>query len=568
MRHRVTFLPQGRITSTPDGGTLLSAAHWAGVPIESTCGGCGTCGKCRVRLREGSAAIDEADRRFLSDDRLQQGWRLACRTAVHAAYVVETLPVGTPRAAWAASGRTIAVDANVRKVHLRSDQALDEMGGGQSCSTSPSATGVLCGEELIAVEAGDTTARSFGLALDIGTTTVSGAVVNLTTGAVEASGSAPNRQAVYGADVIARIHHAVRAPNGLAELQAALAATMQQLTEELTARSEELYEAVAVGNATMLHLLLGIDPAGIAVSPFLPAFRDALTVRAAEVGLHLHPEARLSTLPLLGAYAGADVVSGLLATDVVRRSDGKARLYLDVGTNSEIALCAGGRALATAAPAGPAFEGAHIRGGMPEAPGAIERVEIGDDVRLGIAGGGPRPVGICGSGLVDAVAELLRCGLIAASGRFASGRFPDALQKRLIPDWGFLLSAPEDGIILTQADLRALQLAKAAIAAGTRVLMDRLGVRTEDLEEVLLAGSFGTYLNAGSARAIGLVPGVPIERIRAVGNAALEGARIALISRAERDAARQMPDHVEYVELSGDPGFNDCFSAALAFPRA
>ena len=607
MKHRVTFVPQTRTTLTPDGATLWSAASWAGLPMESACGGRGACGQCRVRVVEGAGPATEADRRFLSAAKLQEGWRLACRAAIHADCRVEGLrALAAPKAAPPGGGRAAALCPNVAKLYvrpptpsagdLRSDltrlaAALRDAGyevravpavwralPGLLRHGDGSLTATLCGDEAIAVEPGDTRSRNFGLALDIGTTTVAGMIVNLNTGAVEAAESFLNRQAAFGADVISRISYAASHEGGLAVLSEAIAATVNELVDQMTLRCgvarEELYEAVAVGNATMLHLLLGIDPAPIGVSPFIPVVRDAVTLPAAEAGLRLHPDARVSTLPHLGAYVGADIVAGLLATDVMRRADGKLRLYLDVGTNSEIVLGEGDRWLATAAPAGPAFEGAQIRCGMRASTGAIEHVEIAEDVIVHVVGGG-RPEGICGSGLIDAVAALRQCGLVDPSGRLVRpaavrGRLPSAVVERLVGQdgvAGFRLGSREDGIILTQADVRALQLAKAALASGIRVLLARMEAGPEDLQEVLLAGAFGSYLNPASARAIGLVPGVPLERIRAVGNAAGEGARIALVSRHEREAAGQMPQYVEYVELSGHPAFDHLFTESLAFPE-
>lgn len=440
-------------------------------------------------------------------------------------------------------------------------------------------TAVICGDEVIAVEPGDTTDQAYGLALDIGTTTVVGAVINLKTGAVAAVQSALNGQASFGADVISRISHAMLEPEGLEALRAAIVNTINTLLDGLLATSgvarEHLYEAVAVGNATMLHLLFGIDPEPIGVGPFIPAVEEAVTLPAAEVGLRLHPQARLSTLPHLGAYVGADIVAGVLATGLARNQDDRWRLYIDVGTNGEIVFGSARGTLATAAPAGPAFEGAQIKCGMRASRGAIEGVQITDDVRLQIIGGEVRPLGLCGSGLVDAVAELIRVGLLDTSGRLkrpeeVRGRLPEALVDRLEETGGvraFRLSAPEDGVILTQPDIRALQFAKAAIASGSEVLMARMGVTADQLHEVLLAGSFGSYINPASARTIGLVPWVPVERIVAVGNAAGEGAKIALLSFREREAASRIPDFIEYLELSGRPEFNDIFTEALAFPQ-
>lgn len=406
-----------------------------------------------------------------------------------------------------------------------------------------------------------------------------GALVDLRTGAALQAQSALNTQAIHGADVIARITYAMLEPDGLDVLQSNIRETLTGLIERLLSSAalsrNEVYEIVVAGNATMLHLLLGIDPEAIGVEPFIPALTRAITVRAADLGLHLHPETRLSTLPHLGAYVGADIVAGILATGLARQTDPGYRLFIDVGTNGEIVLGSRDRLIATAAPAGPAFEGAQITCGMRASQGAIEGVKIDDDVRLQIIGGVERPLGLCGSGLVDAVAELLRGGLLNASGLLAlreevEGRLPQKVVERLhlLPNGmrAFRLSDAADGIVLTQSDIRALQFAKAAIASGAAVLLEAAGIGVEDLVEVQLAGSFGTYINPASARAIGLVPAVPVERIVAVGNAAGEGAKMALLSYREREAADRIPEFVEYLELSGRPEFNDIFAEALAFP--
>lgn len=588
--HRVTFLPSGLTTRAPAGATILDAANWAGVPIDSVCGGRGTCGKCGVKIVSGAGTAPV----------------LACRTSIIRDSTVEVpIVMGTPRAAVPGRLRDVVLCPNVHKVPLTfseplPDGATSDLGrltdalrtAGYDAQVGISvlqqlprvfrefanpATAVVCGDECIAIEAGDTAARTFGLALDIGTTSVAGAIVNLSTGAVEATASLLNSQVRYGADVIARISHAAH-EGGVSELQACVTQTISDLTGEALAqcevRPEEIYEVVAVGNATMLHLLLGIDPSGIGVSPFVPAFRDPVTVRTADLGLRMHPEGRLTTLAIAGAYVGADILAGLLATDFLRIRDDKLRLFVDVGTNGEMAARRGERCVCAASPAGPAFEGAQIQCGMRATEGAIEHVKIDGDVRLGIIGGNQRPSGICGSGLIDAIAELRRCGLIDESGRFAqpeiaSELVPEALAKRMATKNGrieFRLSDGEPPIVLTQADVRALQYAKAAVAAGTDVLLSHLGARAEDVEEVLLAGAFGSYLDPASARAIGLVPTVPLERIRVVGNAAGQGAILALLSRGEREAARQMPKFLEYVELSGNPGFTERFTKLLTFP--
>lgn len=610
MKHPITFLPSQLVTHVPDGVTVFNAANWAGLAIDSTCGGRGTCGKCKVRLLQGAPNASEADQRFLSEAELAEGWRLSCRASVHSACLADIPRLMTsPKAALLGYGRHVLLNPNVAKIYLplaephledqQSDLARVLAGlraEGYEAQALPSVwralpkllrqnnfcvTAIIVGDELIALEPGDTTDKLYGLALDIGTTTVVGAVVNLNTGAVEAVQSTLNRQATFGADVISRVSHTMMEADGLATLHARIIGTINTLLDELLAscgvEREHIYEAVAVGNATMLHLLLNIDPEPISVAPFIPAINEAVTLPAADLGLRLHPQARLSTLPHLGAYVGADIVAGALATDVVRNADDKWRLYIDVGTNGEIILGSRAQAVSTAAPAGPAFEGAQIKCGMRASVGAIEGVQIvEDEIRLQIIGGDVEPLGICGSGLVDAAAELVRHGLVNASGKLLTLNearecgLPEGLINRIVlmenGARAFLLSAPEAGIVLTQPDVRALQFAKAAIAAGVQVLLARLGLAASDLHEVLLAGSFGSYINPASARAIGLVPWVPVEHIVAVGNAAGEGAKIALLSCREREAANRLPEFIEYIELSGRPEFNDIFMEALAFP--
>ena len=441
-------------------------------------------------------------------------------------------------------------------------------------------TAVIVGDELIAVEPGDTTGWAYGLALDIGTTTVVAAHRQSQdrrggSGQIHAQ---PAGQLWRGCDLARQFHHdRARRPGRAAHGHCGHHQRPGRpgSGDKCGVPRTEIYEAVAVGNATMLHLLLGIHPEPISVAPFIPCIAAPVTLPASDTGLCLHPQARLSTLPHLGAYVGADIVAGVLATGLARNKDGKQRLYIDVGTNGEIVLGSAQRTVSTAAPAGPAFEGAQIRCGMRASAGAIEGVRITDTVQLQIIGGEVAPVGICGSGLVDVVAELIKCGLVDASGRMARpeavrGMLPDALINRLIEVNGiraFLLSEPEHRIYLTQPDIRALQFAKGAIAAGVDVLMQELGIGADDLHEVMLAGSFGSYINPASARLIGLVPWVPVERIVAVGNAAGEGAKIALLSFREREAANRIPQFVEYLELSGRPEFNDIFTDALRFPE-
>jgi uncharacterized 2Fe-2S/4Fe-4S cluster protein (DUF4445 family) len=596
----VIYRPYDRTTRVPPGTTLFSAAHWIGLPIDSTCGGRGTCGKCKVRLLDGTSEITTADHRLLRKDEVDEGWRLSCQARIYEDITCEVPQLlRVPKAATMGLSRLVIIDPNVRKVYIelaepdlhdqRSDvnrlrDALTAEGHDMSAGiavlrTLPATlreasfkvTAVLAGEHLVAVEAGDTTEECFGVAFDVGTTTLVGTLMNLRTGMAAAVRSTLNGQAPFGADVISRISHAMNGRDSVEELKTAVVGTMNWILDELYREAgvtpERTYEAVVVGNVTMLHLLFGIDPTPISMMPFTPAFMDALSVRADEVGLRIHPGGYIQTLPALGAYVGADIVSGVLATGIARED--KMRVFVDVGTNGEIVIGSSQRTLATAAPAGPAFEGSQIKCGMRATDGAIEGVHLGDTVELQVIGGDIKPLGLCGSGLVDAVAQLLNVGLLDHSGRMLSVlEAPDhPLSNRLIEVEGVRAFQLAEGVYLSQRDVRELQFAKGSIATGIMILMDILGVSASDLDEIFLGGSFGSYLNPESAKIIGLVPPVDVDKIIAVGNSAGEGAKIALLSYRERQVAFELPSRIEYIELSGRADFNDAFVSVLGFPH-
>jgi uncharacterized 2Fe-2S/4Fe-4S cluster protein (DUF4445 family) len=606
---RVTFLPKGTDTRVPPGTTVFHAAAWIGQPVESTCGGRGTCGKCRVRIVSGPSPVTPADQQHLEADEIASGWRLSCQAEVREDTVVEVPRLlGTPKTAMFGVGRQVILDPNVHKVHLRlappelhdqrSDlervqEALGRAGfaaaadlpvlralPGALRATDFDVTAVVCGGDLVAIEPGDTTGSVHGAAFDLGTTTIVGTLLDLVTGEARAVASSLNRQAVHGGDVLSRISHSMGRAEGLAELQGLAAATFNDLLEELAREAgvprDRIYEITVAGNCTMQHLLLSIDPEPISMTPFAPAISRGLEVRADSLGIRIHPHGRAYLFPHLGAYVGGDIVAGLLATALPRGD--RLRLFVDVGTNGEIVLGSERRTVSTAAPAGPAFEGAEISCGMRATRGAIEGVRItGATVTLQTIGDAP-PLGLCGSGLIDAVAQLYRAGLLDAGGRLrsaeeAAGFAPPPIRERLVTQDGVrafvLATAAETGsrrVILTQKDIRQLQFAKGSIATGIQVLMKEMGVRAADLHEVLLAGAFGSYIHPDSARTIGLVPPVALDRIKAIGNAAGEGAKIGLLSYRERDAAEAMPGRVEYLELSGREDFNDLFMKALGFP--
>jgi uncharacterized 2Fe-2S/4Fe-4S cluster protein (DUF4445 family) len=582
----------------PSGTPIFDAASWNGIAIDSTCGGHGTCKKCKVRIDEGEVPVSAVDPRAFSLDELREGWRLACRAPAQADLVVHVPPLQTrPKAALVGVGRHVILRPAVQKRHLvmeepsledqRSDvqrvlDAIEDLEprvglgvvrdlGKTLRAAHFDVTAVVCDEELIAVEPGDTTSRRFAIAFDLGTTTVVATLLDLETGTPAAVRSMLNRQQPYGADVISRVSATMLDDAALGALCERAHETLRQLAgevcEEAGVDPHEVYEIVVVGNVTMVQLALGIDPEPLSMAPFIVAAHDLPPATAADFGVAVHPRAPAVIFPSLGAYVGADIVAGMLATGLVR--DKRLRLFIDVGTNSEIALGSHDRVLATAAPAGPAFEAAQIRCGMRAAEGAIEGVKIAGDVELQVIGD-VAPVGICGSGLVDCVAELVQAGILDHSGRFV----PEEVAAEISPTLGerltkigeervFMLA---DKVYLSQRDVRELQFAKASIATGWHILMNELGVGPEDVAQVLLAGSFGAYLSPASAVRIGLVPRMALPRIVSAGNVASEGAKMAALSVRERAEARSLIHEVEYVELSGREDFNDMFIDQLAFP--
>jgi uncharacterized 2Fe-2S/4Fe-4S cluster protein (DUF4445 family) len=605
-RVRLRFEPDGADVRVPGGTPIFDAASWNGVAIDSTCGGHGTCKKCKVRIVEGDVPVSSVDPRAFSPEELRQGWRLACRASARRDLVVEVPPLQTrPKAALVGVGRHVILRPAVQKRHLVLDEpsmedqrsdlervmaALEDLEprvelpvlrklGTVLRESHFDVTAVVCDALLIDLEPGDTTARRYALAFDLGTTTVVATLLDLETGQPVEVRSMLNRQQPFGADVISRISATMMQDDALDTLQARAQETLAQLADEVCAEARvdpgEVYEISVCGNVTMMQLALGIDPEPLSMAPFVVATHELPPTTAVDFGVRVHPRAPAFVFPSLGAYVGGDIVAGMLATGMTR--DRRLRLFIDVGTNSEIALGDQERVLATAAPAGPAFEAAQIRCGMRAAEGAIEGVKIEDDAMTLEVIGDTEPIGVCGSGLVDCVAELVKAGLLDHSGRFvtaeAAAEIAPGLAGRLTmvgQERVFVLHArgadPAESVYLSQRDVRELQFAKASIATGWNILLRELGLGPDAIQQVLLAGSFGAYLSPASAIRIGLVPRLALPRIVSAGNVAGEGAKMAALSVRERAEARSIVREVSYVELSGRTDFNDLFIDQLAFP--
>ena len=620
---RVDFEPVGKRVEVTAGETLLDAARAAGIELASVCGGHGHCGRCRLSVLAGDIGDPaEADRSFLSQPELDDGQRLACQT-----HIAGGVRVHVPRASLVTSqrlqigglARDVAVEAEVREwlaeappptlSDHRSDfdrvaQSLQAAHGLGGLTAEPAVlrqlsplarrtgwrlTAYLRGREIVGVAAPGR--RPAGLAVDLGTTKIAGYLVDLQTGEELAADGVMNPQIAYGEDVIARLAHAARDPAGSQRLAEAVRAAINDLAGSLAADAgvarDQIAAASIVGNTAMHHLLLALPTRQLSVSPFVPAASRPLDVRARDLGLELAPGAYVQVPPCVSGFVGADHVAMVLATDLDRAD--RVAVGLDIGTNTEIALCKPGGPGAPGAPgapsgtggppltsascaSGPAFEGAHIHDGMRAADGAIEGIRLTPDGAELRVVGNIRPVGICGSGIVDAIAELRRTGRVNERGRLRADA-PGVRRGRQGRDrLEFLLAPAADtgngkDIVVTQGDIDEIQLAKGAIAAGVRVVLQATGTDPDSVEEVIVAGAFGTYLNLDSALDIGLLPWLPLARYRQVGNAAGAGAKATLLSVTERDRARRIAEHVNYVELTTFPGFQRQFARSMLFPN-
>jgi len=593
------------------GINLLNLAQRHSIPLNSYCGGRGTCGKCLIRIEGQASPLSPVELNFLSPSSLQTGERLACQVQLWGDSEVKILQAASgklEKALEATLYPLFALDPGIHKWSfprpdpLRTPSSstwgivrhrLEERGvevphadwrtlqelGDKLWNWNPW-TATIAGSRLIGIEPGDTSNQLYGMAFDIGTTTVVGYLLDLSRGEQMALSSMLNPQVSFGADVISRISLASTNPSGLQMLQDRIISALNSIIEEAAGSAHipptSIYALSIVGNTTMHHLLLGLDPSGLGHLPYNPVLADPIEICASDLGIHVAPRAPIFLLPNISGYVGSDTVGGLLSTGLPYR-EGIA-LGIDIGTNGEMALGSRYGILASSTAAGPAFEGSQISCGMRAEPGAISQVFLEDgEVRWKAVGEIP-PRGLCGSGLVDLVALLLRQGLIDEGGRFQNpellgSSLPPGMRSRLRPShdgWEFVLDkgGPSSRpIALAQRDIRELQLAKAAIRAGINILMDEMAIEISQIEEICLAGAFGNYIDPANAQAIGLIPPYPLERIRPVGNAAGEGAKMALLSKEARKEASRIARAARYVELASRPDFQDRFVESMAFPR-
>ena len=609
--YRVTFQPDGRSVFALRGTKLVEAAGQAGIILNQPCGGEGTCGKCRVEVQHNAPEPTPSDRRLLDPAKVADGWRLACQLTVTGDMVV-SIPQETrffeQIVLTEGKGRKYPFNPNLRKRYVTVAKAtvedqrshLDRLKAaigeddvqaelpvvralaGLIQDEERALTVVLEGDEIQWLEEADTTRSLWGVAFDIGTTTLVGTLMDLTDESHvgrQFVASRTNPQIHFGDDVVSRITYIGQNADGLDKLRKRLLGSLQEMILELCAQAgiepEAIYEATAVGNTTMTHILLGVDPASIGRAPYVTVMRESVDVKAREAGLEINRNANLHVLPNIAGFVGSDTVAMILASGMAR--DEAVQIGIDIGTNGEVVIGNRDRLIACSCAAGPAFEGARIRYGMRATEGAISTVVINDGIEVGVIGGG-RPSGICGSGLVDIVAELLDVGVIDPTGRIRDGAdvpdgVPDAVRQAIVRFEGqpAVILVPEarskvrEPIMLTQRDIREVQLAKAAIQAGIQVIASEFGVRPDEVDRVLVAGGFGNFIRRSHAKRIGLLPPVHTDRIEYIGNAASSGAKIVLACRDCREEAEEISLATHYVELANRPDFQMYYMDAMMF---
>jgi uncharacterized 2Fe-2S/4Fe-4S cluster protein (DUF4445 family) len=630
-QHRLILMPSGRQGDIPAGTTVLEAARQLGVEIESICGGRQTCGKCLIAHEIGTFqkhGISSTVNHLTAPDSTEQAYaeqhninltekRLSCAACVLGDVLIHVPDESLARKQVVrkeASQLTIELEPAVRLLYVevepatmgsagdwqRLQNALSEQWKIENISIDPfvlrtlqktlrdgqwSVTVTLWqGREIIRVEAGYNESL-YGLAIDVGTTTVAAHLCDLRTGEVLATETAMNPQVRYGEDLMSRISYGMMEAQGVNRMHHAIIKALndlaQQASETAGITAKEITDCVLVGNTVMLDLLLGIDPVELGGAPFALATQDAMDIKARDLGLNkLHTGAMVHLLPSIAGHVGADNVAVLLF-ELPRFSD-EVTLIVDIGTNAEILLGTKDHILSASSPTGPAFEGAQIEQGQRAAPGAIERVRITEkgvrykvigDERWSdelVAGESLRPTGICGSGIIEAVAELFLMAVIDNGGRFiADSQHPNLeIEGRKA---SFTLVAAADSatgqpIIVTQNDVRAIQLAKGALYAGIKLLMDKMGV--SQVDTIKLAGAFGSYIDPQYAMILGLIPDCDLEHVSAIGNAAGDGARIALLNQSQRKLAQTATRSVDYVETAIAADFQEHFVAAMGLPHA
>lgn len=607
---KILFEPEAKKVQTPIGSTVFQAAKDAGVDIRSECGGKGLCGKCRIVVKKSKdvSELTEPERKHLSRFEIDEGYRLACQARV----LKDTVIVIPPESS--SELRKIQVTGKERFLEpkpivkkffvmlpkptlsdVRPDyerlldallqvdkfgimeidyDVLKELSDTLRNSNFKATITVWDGRKVIAVEPGDTSNELFGFAVDIGTSKIVGYLVDLATGKTLDIESLENPQLAYGEDIITRITFAIAGPKNLKTLQNLAIEAINKVINETCKKKKidpnKIYEVVVVGNTAMHHLFLGIQPKYVALSPFTPVIKTQLNVKANELNIHINPSGIITVLPVIAGFVGADAVADALATGICDSSD--ISMLIDIGTNTEIFLGNSEDMLSCSCASGPAFEGFHIKHGMKAVTGAIEKVRMNSSFDIEYETiGHDKPAGLCGSAIIDIVSEMFKHKIIDQSGRINRDVKTPRLREKdgeleFVVAWGEETKTKKE-ITVTQKDIREIQLAKAAIYTGCSILMKRKKLKERDITKLFVAGAFGNYINPENAKIIGLIPDVPTEKVEFVGNTAIVGAKMALISDEARKKADSISKKVRYLELAADPSFKKEFLKATLIPH-
>ncbi len=552
---KVNFLNENKTVIVKEGTTILEAARQAGVTVESPCNGTGVCGKCKVKLDSQSFMniLKGEDRRISPEEKLQ-GYVLACEARIAGDIGVETIEGHKNKALKILNhGKSFDISLNcfIKKEFEINEEKTHIYGGG----------------ELLGSENGDTASQSYGVVVDIGTTTLVTSLVNLNNGDELDSASALNPQAIHAQDVLSRIKLASE-EDGLKLMNSEIIEEINRMIAVLTGRNkinrESIYEAVLSGNTCMLHLAANVNPYSLGKFPYNPMIKGALHLKASEHGLNISKFGIIYLPPVISAYVGADITSGVLASQLHDKKG--VILFVDIGTNGEMVIGLDGRLSATSTAAGPAFEGMNITYGMRAGDGAVELFNIEEDESITVKTiGGEEAVGICGSGLLDIVGELVASGVINKNGKFAGTAIPAFLKERLVMQDGRTAFKVTDKVLLTQKDIRQVQLAKGAVRAGIEFLLRSKGIKASEVDRILIAGSFGYHLRAKSLINIGLLPADFEGKIEFIGNTSKSGGHAFLLNKAYRKLMAELVKKVEVIELANYKDFDKVFVNCLNF---
>lgn len=601
----VTILPDGLRIQVDTESTLLEALRKVSIQLPAICGGRGICGKCRVRIVKGGlTAPTEAEKRHL-DRMVDSGFRLACQakligdtildiTQDRASLVKQRLSIIGYEPSVEAKPGIIKIYLEIEKPTLENvkpyesivREALTKLGFNissfslEALRKLPKAlkgmgiTVTIDGEEVIDVDEGDTRSSLYGLAIDLGSTKIAAFIVDLSTGETLYGDGVVNPQVAYGEDIVSRISYILEAEENLEKLRILAVEAINDLVSSMCRMigidQNSIYKVSLVGNTAMHHIFYGIDPTSLVYSPYPAVSVHPIKAKASTLGLNVNKSAYVYSPPNIAGFVGADAVADILASRIYESDE--LTLLLDIGTNTEIVLGDRNLLLCCSAASGPAFEGMEIRYGMKAVEGAIERVRISSgDLNVEYTTiGSVKPRGICGSGIIDAVAEMYRVGVIDSRGTITDRRGNPRIRstatgREFILAWSDETAIGED-IVISQKDVREVQKAKAAIETGWLILLKHYGARVEDLSRVLVAGAFGTYINPESAKMIGLIPEVPSDRVVFLGNTAGSGARLILKNIDEMKKAIDIARRVKYVEIAVDPDFHRIYLSSLGIP--